>query len=160
MLIDIATLSITNPNGIAATIPNLCVDTYFFDTDTRTVKSRKSGSLSTIYGAIKGSHRWYSFMNRYGRAVSIREDSLKQAVMKYTDTTVSAPATNGATSKHGWIIGSVTGSQYSFSTTPRVHETENSVNTEIERLAKANPGKRFVKVRIEAFVQAGGVSWS
>jgi hypothetical protein len=47
----------------------------------------------------------------------------------------------------------------SISETPKVHVTESSVKSEIERLAKAYPGKTFVKMKIENFVKATGVSW-
>jgi hypothetical protein len=160
MLIDISTLSITDSIGTTASTPNISADTYFFDTDTRLVTSRKSGSIEPIYGTVKGNHRWYTFVNRYGRSTSIREDRIKQAARQWTEATVRAVSTPSAATNHGWIIGTVNGSHYSFSTTPRVHDTEASVNTEIERLAKANPGTVFIKVKIESRVQAGGVSWS
>lgn len=136
---------------------NIPKNTYFVDPATYFVYSRRCGGQSRLAGSVNVSNvRTYTLQTNGHYPVKIREDRLKQAVAN-----VKSPAVGEVNSNSkGWIIGSVTGNQYSFNSTPRVHDTESSVNTEIERLAKVNPGTCFVKVRIEAFVQAGGVSWS
>lgn len=61
----------------------------------------------------------------------------------------------------GWVIGSLgDDGQILFSEKPRVHPSEDSVNTEIERLATTYKGKTFVKLKVEAFVKSSGVVWS
>lgn len=154
-MIDISTLNI---------ITGIPSNTYFVDPSNYFVYSRKGGTQSRLYGSVNISNvRSYTLQTTLRNPVKIREDRLRQAVRQAVSTgavpTVNSTNT-GEVNSRGWIIGSVDGNQFSFSTTPRVHETENSVNTEIERLAKANPGRRFVKVKIEAYVQAGGVNWS
>lgn len=145
-MIDIATLN------LAQNIPH---GNYFVDPATYTVYSHRSGSQNRLAGSVNISNvRSYTLQTTGHYPVKIREDRLKAAV-----AAVVSKSPQAAPSK-GWIIGSVNGNQFSFSSNPRVHDTENSVNTEIERLAKTNPGTKFVKVRIEAYVQAGGVSWS
>lgn len=149
-MIDISTL------GLANNIPQ---GTYFVDPATYFVYSRKTGTQARLTGSLNISNvRSYTLQTTGRYPVKIREDRLRQAVAAAVrNKTRTEGEVN--TSK-GWIIGSVIGNSYSFNPTPRVHATEDSVNTEIERLAKTNPGTRFVKVRIEAFVQSGGVSWS
>jgi hypothetical protein len=153
-MIDISTLNI---------ITGIPSNTYFVDPTNYFVYSRKGGTQSRLYGSVNISNvRSYTLQTTLRNPVKIREDRLRQAVRQVVSGAVpTVNSTNtGETNSRGWIIGSVDGNQFSFSTTPRVHDTENSVNTEIERLAKANPGRRFVKVKIEAYVQAGGVNWS
>lgn len=145
-MIDIATLN------LAQNIPQ---GNYFVDPATYTVYSHRSGSQNRLAGSVNISNvRSYTLQSTGHYPVKIREDRLKAAV-----AAVVSKSPQAAPSK-GWIIGSVTNGCYSFSPDPVVHNTEASVNTEIERLAKNNPGTRFVKVRIEAFVQTGGVNWS
>lgn len=154
-MIDISTLNI---------ITGIPRNTYFVDPTNYFVYSRKGGTQYRLYGSVNSSNvRSYTLQTTLRNPVKIREDRLRQAVRQVVSTgevRIVNSTNTGETNSRGWIIGSVDGNQFSFSTTPRVHDTENSVNTEIERLAKANPGRRFVKVKIEAYVQAGGVNWS
>lgn len=161
-MIDIATLKLQDL-GIYV----LPTNTYFLDIKSKAVFSKKSGELGRIFGTRKGQQRWYTFMIKnatsFTRAVSLREDRLLQAAAathfkeKFAEIDAAAPAKSG----HGWLIGGYRDDgSVGFSQTPHLHTTEASVNTEIERLAKLSPGKRFIKVRIEAIVQAGGVSWT
>lgn len=60
----------------------------------------------------------------------------------------------------GWIIGSLTAEgSFSFASTPKVQSTEADATAELERLAKAHPGKTFVSFKIEKSAVAGGVVW-
>lgn len=146
-MIDISTLN------LAKNVPQ---NTYFVDPSTRYVYSRRSGTQSRLNGSVNSSNvRTYTLQTTGYYPAKIREDRLIAALNQGSNST-----NMGSVNSRGWIIGSVNGNQFSFSSNPRVHDTENSVNTEIERLAKTNPGTKFVKVRIEAYVQAGGVSWS
>lgn len=58
-----------------------------------------------------------------------------------------------------YIVGSVAGESISFATTPRVHPTKAEAATEAERLARANPGKEFLLVKVEGRVKVDGVQW-
>ena len=149
-MIDISTLGLVN---------NVASNTYFVDPATYFVYSRKTGAQTRLSGSLNVSNvRSYTLQTTGRYPVKIREDRLRQAVAAAVrnKTRTEGEVNTGK----GWIIGSVINGQYSFSTSPVVHSTESSVDTEIERLAKNNPGTRFVKVRIEAFVQSGVVSWS
>jgi hypothetical protein len=59
------------------------------------------------------------------------------------------------------IIGSIQGDgSISFSANPAVHTNEQSWKTEIERLALASPGKRYVAVQVVGSVVSGGLVWN
>lgn len=58
-----------------------------------------------------------------------------------------------------YIIGSVAGEQVSFNTNPKVHGNKVDAQAEAERLARANPGKEFLLVRVEGRVKVDGVQW-
>lgn len=74
-------------------------------------------------------------------------------------TVPAAPSTVGA-KPTGWIIGTLTAEgSFSFAATPKVQSTEADVAAELERLAKANPGKTFVSFKIDRSATAGGVVW-
>jgi hypothetical protein len=80
-------------------------------------------------------------------------------VIKNFDDNISS--NSSATNQKGYIIGSRTvTNNISFATAPKVHDSETSAKREAERLAKANPGKKFVVVQIVGEVVSGGVSWS
>ena len=70
---------------------------------------------------------------------------------------ISIPG-NGPTSG-SYIIGSVTGESVSFATTPKVHLSKTDAQAEAERLARANPGKEFILVKVEGRVKVNGVQW-
>lgn len=67
---------------------------------------------------------------------------------------------NGDEVMEEYIIGTRNGANFSFSATPRVHPNEKEAKAEAERLAKSNPGKRFVVVKLVGSVVASGVNWS
>ena len=58
-----------------------------------------------------------------------------------------------------YIIGSVSGESISFATTPKIHTNKNEAQAEAERLARSNPGKEFLLVRVEGRVKVDGVQW-
>lgn len=64
----------------------------------------------------------------------------------------SVKPTSLAVSKHGWVIGSLVEGVLSLSKAPKIHTSEDSVNAEIVRLAKVNPGTQFFKMKIESKV--------
>jgi len=144
---------------------------YEYDTVTGDVISkRESTSGRRLSGSTNKGYRIYTFMLKsiykrsYRVSMAVTEDRLsslvaaKMPVKKAVSTKSTAVAEHDITK--GWIIGSVNGNVMSISETPKVHVTESSVKIEIERLAKAYPGKTFVKMKIENFVKATGVSWS
>jgi hypothetical protein len=59
----------------------------------------------------------------------------------------------------GWIIGTVNEGAITFGLNPAIHTVEQSVNDEIDRLAKLRPGVKFVKLQIQGAVTAGSVVW-
>lgn len=173
-MIDISTLDPASL-GISG---NIQKNTYFIDPATSIVYSRKTGTQYRLYGSLNVSNvRTYTLQPsaHYSRPIKLREDRLLNAVAKLTKTdSVNTPASQAS---HGWVIGSVqddgrvsftqkpyqyatANSQAVFAQEPTLYTDEREVNTEIERLAKDSPGKKFVKARIEAVVQAAGVVWA
>lgn len=173
-MIDISTID-TASLGILNKIQK---GMYFIDPATSIVYSRKTGTQERLYGSLNNSNvRTYTLQPeiRHRPAVKVRADRLLNAVAKLTKTgSVNTPAPQAS---HGWVIGSVqddgrvsfnqkpyqyatANSQAVFAQEPTLYTDEREVNTEIERLAKASPGKKFVKARIEAVVQAAGVVWA
>lgn len=59
-----------------------------------------------------------------------------------------------------FIIGTVNGANMSISQTPVVHLSELSARQEAERLAKANPGKRFVLMELKGICFVNNVAWN
>lgn len=66
---------------------------------------------------------------------------------------------NSGIKARGWVIGAVEDGALTFGLKPAIHTTEQSVNDEIDRLAKLRPGKKFVKLQIQGAVTVGAVVW-
>lgn len=81
------------------------------------------------------------------------------AVAKVVTKPVATAAQTNAKVPAGWIIGTLTGTSFSFAEKPKVHVTETSVKEELERLAKSKPGVTFVSLKIDRSATAGGVVW-
>lgn len=155
------------------TLPGLgeIANGYEYDTSTNEVTSTRINSRgSKMWGSYTKGYRVYTFMLKAGYKTSYRvsmsvTEARLRLLVKDTKPVSSKTASTKSTAvaEHditkGWIIGSVNGNVMSISETPKVHVTESSVKSEIERLAKAYPGKTFVKMKIENFVKATGVSW-
>jgi hypothetical protein len=156
------------------TLPGLSdiANGYEYDTVTNEVTSTRVNSRGAkMWGSYTKGYRVYTFMLKAGYKTSYRvsmsvtearlrllvKDTKPVSSKKAVSTKSTAVAEHDITK--GWIIGSVNGNVMSISETPKVHVTESSVKSEIERLAKAYPGKTFVKMKIENFVKATGVSW-
>lgn len=59
----------------------------------------------------------------------------------------------------GVMIAAVENGKLVFSSEPKIHTTEQSYRSEMERLANTKPGMKFVSVKITGSVVAGGVKW-
>jgi hypothetical protein len=59
----------------------------------------------------------------------------------------------------GVMIAAVEGERLVFGSEPKIHVTEQSFRSEMERLARVKPGVKFVSVKITGSVVAGGVRW-
>lgn len=62
--------------------------------------------------------------------------------------------------KRGWIIGRVEGEALVFGSKPKVHTTEESLVSEMERLALANPGVQLIAAKIDRSVKAAKIVWA
>ena len=140
--------------------------TYFYNPATGAITSKLTGNM---LGSRVGMERRFTFKRadatRWYPTVNIKLSDIKRAAQSITSAGVVAP-TNGfvqavqnQTPGKGWILGSVTNGVFSFSQNPKLHLTEATANAEIERLARVNPGKTFVKVQVQAYVTAGGIQW-
>lgn len=59
-----------------------------------------------------------------------------------------------------FIIGTIAGANISISQTPVVHLSELSASLEAERLARTNPGKRFILMELKGICFVDNVAWS
>jgi hypothetical protein len=90
---------------------------------------------------------------------AIARHQATQAAIANTDTRHHAADVNSGIKARGWIIGSVEEGALTFGLKPAIHTVEDSVNAEIDRLAKLRPGKKFVKLQIQGAVTMGAVVW-
>lgn len=159
-MIDISTLDLATL-GITTAVQK---HTYFIDPKNSMVYSHKTGVPTRLYGSLNMSNvRTYTLQPAaaYGRPIKLREDRLIKALAKY-NTANTEPTPAVASTSHGWVIGKLQADcRVSFTDADgNLYTDESKVNAELERLAKASPGKKFVKARIEAMVEAAEVIWS
>lgn len=133
------------------------------------VYSTKQGAARPLKASAPSTsqYKYWSF-SHHGSSRTMRTDELARMLDRdvgyqawkrgaYGSASMtSAPVT---TSK-GYIVGSVSADGVSFSSRPKVHDTEQSARTECERLASAYKGKTFMYVEIKGTVKATGFSWS
>lgn len=140
---------------------------YYWNIEKNELMSLKSGELKRLYGSNNGYGRVYNlqlaaqYKRGYYTSMNIKEADLKHRAKLYLASNPAVVlAAKGSNPDKGWIIGSCNAGVFSFAANPKIHTTESSVNAEIERLAKVNAGKTFVKVKVENYVTAGGVQWN
>lgn len=176
-MIDISTLDIATL-GIQG---NIQKNTYLIDPKTSIVYSRKTGTQYRLYGSVNSSNvRTYTLQPAavYGRPIKLREDRLISALAKYNTANTNPIPAAAATNQHGWVIGKLqadgrlsfsqdfprsytdAAGKVNYTQDPVLCTNEKEINLELERLAKATPGTKFIKARIEAVVQSAEVIWS
>lgn len=171
----------------AAVFPSGKAPAYFFEPANNTVHSIATGDLRKLTGSkgVSKAEQGDTIFNILTRRFSLTEISAQFAqyvkansyTYRYTQVKPQRPA-DAATTKQSplltaasaqnplaitgnVIIGSIlSNGNISFSDKPSVHTTELSWKTEIERLASANPGKRYVAVEVVGSVVAGGLVWN
>ena len=148
---------------------------YFFEPSTHCIYSTASGVFKRLNGTPgvsrteRGDTVWTfvgvrftktEIANAFKRFAMVAANALPSN--QTSPYSFSGAAINGdeLTTKGNVIIGTVKEGKVSFTSTPSVHTTEQSWKTEIERLAKANPGVKFIAVTITAAVVAGGLVWN
>lgn len=131
------------------------------------------GTLVRLTGSNTASGRYYTLNGR-----SYRHDWLKTQIMTRLDfkqevsqgVKAAAQATSPANRSHastteagisakGYLVGRVTGDAIVLGSKPKIHLTLASVNSEMERLAGQYPGVKFVRLKVDGSVVAGGVKW-
>lgn len=137
--------------------------TFVFDSETNTASVISCSTGLTM----SRNNGFYSFTpetkNRWRptQRVRMHEVNLHSAVLeavrnvkKKPAVTVNTQSVNVApvVSKHGWIIGTQSDNKIGLASVPMVHTTVQSVDAELNRLAKLRPGDVFVKLKIEAKV--------
>lgn len=151
---------------------------YYVDR-TFNVYSMKSGTLKKLAGSKTYRGRYYTLNNE-----SVSEDAIKRycgSPANYTkfisETQVGGLPTAGVAAAvpanrqyaqtvdegiklRGKIIASVDGGRLVFGSNPKIHTSDSSWRDEIERLAKNNPGVKFIVLSIQGALVAGGVTWS
>jgi hypothetical protein len=90
---------------------------------------------------------------------AIARHQATQAAVAKTDTRHHASSVDVGIKARGWIIGTVDEGALTFGLKPAIHTVEDSVDGEIDRLAKLRPGQKFVKLQIQGAVTAGAVVW-
>lgn len=129
------------------------------------VYSTKQGTTPRKMTASGTSHKYWCFSYN-GTSRTMRTDELDRYLAQdigfqawKKGAYISAPVETPINSK-GFIVGSVSADGVSFSSRPKVHDTEQSARTECERLASMNKGQTFLYVEIKGYVKATGLSWS
>ena len=148
---------------------------YYMNKDGEIYSSKSgSGNLVRLHGSNTSSGRYYTLNGR-----TYRHDALKDQFMHRHDfiqevhkplqnvaNTVTlgsarahAASTEVGVSAKGFIIGRIQGNSIVLGSQPKIHVTLHSVNSEMERLANAHPGVKFVRLKIDGSVVAGGIKW-
>jgi len=70
-----------------------------------------------------------------------------------------AVSMNNAIKHRGVLIATIEGDKLLFGSKPKIHIGETSWKSEMERLARVAPGKKFVALQIVASVVAEGLRW-
>lgn len=116
----------------------------------RYMESSEIGTVVRIVSCVASfGHRVYCKWDNNGIESSVWEYQLtKEEKQMNTDSKV-------------WIVGSYreTGT-ISFSNNPYQHPSQTSAKAEAARLARENPGKKFVVFARDSAVVVGDVSWS
>lgn len=129
------------------------------------------GRLVRLMGSPTASGRYFTL-----NGTSYRHDRLKaqmQTRLDFKQEFASSPAsvqpqpkdrahadsTDAGVSAKGYLIGRVTGDAIVLGSKPKIHLTLKSVNSEMERLAGQYPGVKFVRLKVDGSVVAGGVKW-
>ena len=146
---------------------------YYMNKDGEIYSTKSaSGALERLAGSNTASGRYYTL-----NGLSYRHDWLKNQTMTRLDfeqevnqavkpAQVASPANRSHASTteagivaKGYMIGRVNGHSIVLGSQPKIHLTLQSVNSEMERLAGSHPGVKFVRLKIDGSVVAGGVKW-
>lgn len=126
------------------------------------VYSTKQGTTPRKMTASGTSHKYWCF----GYKGTMRIDELDRYLAKdigfqaWKKDACVANVVQHTIRSNCFIVGSVDDSGVSFSSRPKVHDTEQSARTECERLASMNKGQTFLYAEIKGCVKATGFSWS
>jgi hypothetical protein len=167
---------------LSLVLPSIRKDTYYMAAD-RSVFSKARGKLVRMIGSHGYSGKTFSFQRaRPGGTFTERASVIETLAMQHSQfkahtsldinlpSTAKVPATARADRSHaasvedgikskGYIIARVHKGRLVFGSEPPIHLTAASVKSEMERLAMAHPGVKFVELKITQSVVAGGVSW-
>ena len=80
--------------------------------------------------------------------------------VKLTTERNHAKTAEEALAAKGSIIASVVNGKFLFGSNPVIHTTQESLKSEMARLASQNPGVRYVAFTITGSVISGGMNWS
>lgn len=140
---------------------------YFFEPETNKVWSRATGTFTKLSGSVgRDGDTVFNFMGqRIALATIMREfAAFAKANSSMTNTVTGASSEQNFSDsismvRNDVIIGSLKNGIVSFSARPKIHKTPESWKPEMERLAKSNPGVRFVAVSVVASIISEGVTW-
>ena len=146
---------------------------YYMDANGEVYSAKAvQGRLTRLAGSNTASGRYYTLNGR-----SYRHDWLKAQIMTRLDfkqevsqavkaAQVASPADRSHASTveagiaaKGYMIGRLQSNAIVLGSEPKIHTTLKSVNSEMERLAGVYPGVKFVRLKIDGSVVAGGVKW-
>ena len=147
---------------------------YYMSNDGEIYSAKATlGRLTRLAGSNTASGRYYTLNGQ-----SYRHDRLKTMVMQsahfkqefvtpiertpdrlQVTMRVHAESVDAGVAKKGYIIARVQGKALVLGSEPKIHLTIGSVNSEMERLANAHPGVKFVRLKIDGSAVAGGVRW-
>jgi hypothetical protein len=90
----------------------------------------------------------------------IRKTLLWQNYLDQISTKVQKGAPSVPVKRNCFVIAVIEDGVAKFSSSPKVHETDEAATEEVQRLVNANPGKSFAYFKCMGVAVANGVTWS
>lgn len=151
---------------------------YYMDMNFQ-IFSVKSGTLKQMAGSATASGRYFTlngqtYAHHYLKSLvenllKFKSDTKVTLVSKSTDQVFDsegysidreyASSITDGIKRRGTVIASVVDNRLVFGSNPKIHTTKRSWESEIERLARHNPGITFIALDIKTAAVAGGVTW-
>lgn len=142
---------------------------YFMDKDGEIYSTKRvTGGMVRMLGSNTASGRYYTLNGMsYSHARLVREiqsqkdfkAEMQSPQVSSADQRAHAESTQAGLDAKGYIIGKLSGDTVILGSKPKIHLTLKSVNSEMERLAQAHPGVKFIRLKIDGSVVLGGMKW-
>ena len=147
---------------------------YFMDAQYEVYSTRGGKQLARLYGSSANGNRYYTLggvswnkrdlMRRAAADPAFKSETTSQPISMVLQPTAPADRAHATSLTHGlkargFVIAKVQAGRLVFGSNPKIHLTADSVRSEAERLAIAEPGVQFVSLQITGSVIAAGLQW-